>query len=124
MATGSVTLQGSVSGGPDGARTFGPLAITANAAVIAETSVALVNGSVTVSVPAGATAVVLFPPNAATPIPNPAYGGTLVLKGNAADVGVNLSAKWPSVIPWDLPTLPASFILTATAAGTLTAWFL
>ena len=124
MATGSVNLFGSVSGGPDGARTFGPLAITTNAAVIAETSVALIAGSVTVTVPAGATAVVLFPPNAATPIPNPAYGGSIVLKGNAADIGLNISAKWPQIISWDLPSLPASFVLTSTAAGTLTAWFL
>ena len=124
MATGSINLLGAVSGGPDGARTFGPLAITTNAAVIAETSVALVAGPVTVLVPAGATAVVLFPPNAATPIPNPAYGGTITLKGVAGDTGVPISAKWPQLIAWDLPTLPASFILTATAAGTLTAWFL
>ena len=123
MATGSINLLGAVSGGPDGARTFGPLVITTSSAVIAETSVALVVGSVTVPVPPGATAVVLFPPNAATPIPNPAYGGTITLKGVVADTGVPVSAKWPQVIAWDLPTLPASFVLTATAAGTLVAWF-
>lgn len=124
MASGSLTLFGSVSGGPDGARTFGPLAITSNAPVIAETSVTLIAGSVTVTVPPGATAVVLFPPNAASPVPNPAYGGQLRLQGVAGDTGVALSARWPSVIPWDAPNLPASFVLTATSAGTLTAWFL
>ena len=124
MATGSVTLLGAVSGGPDGARTFGPLGITTNAAVIAETSVALVAGPVTLPIPAGATAVVLFPPNAATPIPNPAFGGSLTLKGVSADVGVAISAKWPTLLGFDAVTLPANLILTSTAAGTLTAWFM
>ena len=124
MATGSVTLLGAVSGGPDGARTFGPLGITTNAAVIAETSVALIAGSVSLIVPAGATAVVLFPPNAATPIPNPAFGGSITLKGVAGDTGVPISARWPTLIGWDLVTLPASVVLTSTAAGTLTAWFM
>ena len=124
MATGSINLLGAVSGGPDGARTFGPFAITTSAAVIAETSVALVVGSVSVAVPAGATAVVLFPPNAAQPIPNPSYGGTVFLKGIAGDTGVPVSAKWPTVLSWDATNLPASFVLTATVAGTLTAWFM
>ena len=124
MATGSVTIFGAVSGGPDGARTFGPFAITTSAAVIAETSVALIAGSVTVTVPAGATAVVLFGPNAASPIPNPSYGGTVFLKGIVGDTGVPISAKWPTVLSWDPTNLPASFVLTATAAGTLTAWFM
>ena len=124
MATGSINLMAAVSGGPDGARTFGPLSITANTAVTAETAVALIAGSVTVTVPAGSTAVVLFPPNGINPIPNPAFGGTLSLRGVAGDTGIALSNKWPTVIPFDPVNLPASFVLTSTAAGTLTAWFM
>ena len=123
MATGSINLQGAVSGGPDGARTFGPLVITTSAAVIAETSVALVAGSVTLAIPLGSSAVVLFPPNAATPIPNPAFGGSLILKGVVGDTGVALSAKWPTVLGFDV-VAPATIVLTSTAAGTLTAWFM
>ena len=124
MATGSINLAAAVSGGPDGARTFGPLAITTNAAVTAETSVTLTAGSVTVAVPPGSTAVVLFPPNGINPTPNPAFGGTLSLRGVAGDTGIALSNKWPTVLPFDPVNLPASFVLTSTAAGTLTAWFM
>ena len=124
MATGSINLMAAVSGGPDGARTFGPLSITTNAAVTAETSVSLISGSVTVPVPAGSTAVVLFPPNGINPTPNPAFGGTLSLRGVAGDTGIALSNKWPTVLPFDPVNLPASFVLTSTAAGTLTAWFM
>ena len=124
MATGSINLAAAVSGGPDGARTFGPLAITANAAVTAETSVTLTAGSVTVVVPAGATAVVLFPPNSINPVPNPAFGGSLSLRGVAGDTGIALSPKWPTVIPFDPVNPLTSFVLTSTAVGTLTAWFM
>ena len=124
MATGSINLMAAVSGGPDGARTFGPLAITANTAVTAETSVTLVAGSVTVAVPAGATAVVLFPPNSINPVPNPAFGGSLSLRGVAGDTGIALSPKWPTVIPFDPVNPLTSFVLTSTAVGTLTAWFM
>ena len=124
MATGSINLLGSVSGGPDGARTFGPLAITTNAAVIAETSVALIAGTVTVTVPAGATAVVFFPPNAATPIPNPAFGGTVQFKTVAGDAGTFISPKNAMELPFDPVNMPANLYFTSTAAGTLTAWFM
>ena len=124
MATGSINLAAAVSGGPDGARTFGPLAITTHAAVTAETLVTLIAGSVTVAVPVGSTAVVLFPPNGVNPTPNPAFGGSLSLRGVVGDVGIALSPKWPAVIPFDPVNLPASFVLTSTAAGTLTAWFM
>lgn len=122
MATGNVTLSGNVSGGPDGARTFGPLAITASSAVTQETSVSLSVGANTVTVPSGATCAMIVPPNAATPVPNPVYGGTLTLKGVTGDTGVALSNKWPSLVSWDTP--PGSIVITASATGTLIVWFM
>ncbi len=121
-ATGNITLAANVTGGLDGSRTFGPVTITANAAVTQTLAVALINGATTVTVPSGATAVVIFPPNAANPIPNPAFAGTLTLKGISGDTGVAISNKWPTLISFD--TAPASFVILSTVVGTATAWFM
>lgn len=125
MAAGNVIIQGNVSGGPDGGRTFGPAAITTNAAVSAITTVSMAVGANTVTVPTGATAVIIWPPNAVAAggvTPNPAFGGTLTLKGVTGDTGVPLSIKWPAVLGWD--TAPANFVVTSTATGQLVVWFM
>ena len=121
-AVGNITLAANVSGGSDGARSFGPVTITANTAVTQTVAVALVNGATTVNVPTGASAVVLFPPNSANPIPNPSFSGALTLKGISGDTGVAISNKWPTLIGFD--TAPASFVLNSTVVGSLTAWFM
>ena len=124
MATvGTLTLAGNVSGAPSGARTVGPIQILFSNAVDVLTSVALISGAVTVTVPSGATACVLFPPNAAYPKPNPNFGGTLTVKGISGDTGVPISNTTFSVFSWDAGTSPSSFVIASTAAGTLEAWF-
>lgn len=124
MATvGTLTIAGNVSGAPSGTRTIGPVQILFTAAVDVLTSVALANGATTVTVPTGATCVVLFPPNAATPKPNPNFGGALTVKGISGDTGVPISNTTFSVLSWDLATAPANFVIASTASGTLEAWF-
>ena len=121
-ATGNITLNANVVGGLDGSRSFGPVTITASAAVSQTLSVALVNGAVTVAVPTGTTAAVLFPPNSANPIPNPNFAGVLTLKGVGADTGFAISNKWPTLLPFDTTTV--SFVINSTVAGTATVWFM
>ena len=75
--------------------------------------------------PSGTTVCVIAPPNsvgAGVAALNPAYGGTITLKGVSGDTGVAISNKWPTALSWDTP--PASFVLTATAAGSAIAWFM
>lgn len=121
-AQGTFTLAANVTGGPDGARSLAST-ITANAAITQTTSVALVIGSVTVTVPTGSTVALILPPNSVNPTPNPSYAGTVTLKGVAGDTGVLVSNKWPTVLSFDAAG-PASFVLTATVAGTATVWFM
>jgi len=115
-------VAGNTTGAPTGSRTFGPFTITATSAVDQTLVVSLVNGANTVTVPSGATAAILAPPNATSPAPNPSYGGTLTLKGVTGDTGVAISNKWPTVIPFDSST--TTFVVNATATGTLEVWFM
>jgi len=117
MATGSVNVTANVTGGPDGSSSFNS-SRPIPTALQAETVVALIIGSVTVTVPTGSTDCIIVPPNAAVPVPNPSYGGTITLKGVAGDTGVPISTTYATRIPWDLATVPASFVLTASATGT------
>ena len=123
-ASGSMTLQANVTGGADGARAFGPLVTTTAAAVIQTTTVTLAAAANTITVPTGATAVVILPPNApsSTSVGSSSFTGTLTLKGITGDTGVAISAKWPTVLGFD--TAPASFVITSSAIGTLVAWFM
>ena len=125
-ATGNVLLTANVTGGADGSWSLTPPAgqRSVSAAVAAETIVALTAGSSTISVPSGATNVIIVPPNAAFPQPNPTYGGTLTLKGVVGDTGVPISNTFLTYLPWDLATAPSSFVITATAIGTLVVRFL
>lgn len=123
MAAGNVSITGNVSGGADGGRTFGPAAITANAALAYVNTVALAIGANTVTIPAGMTCVVLYPPNATAAggvTPNPPFGGTLTLKGVTGDTGVAISVKWPTLLSFDTP--PASIVVTSTATGSCVLW--
>lgn len=123
-AAGNITLAANVVGGLDGSRSFGPVTITTAAAVTQTVSVALIVGATTLTVPAGSTAVVLFPPNSANPIPNPVFGGTVTVKGISGDTGVTVSNKWPTLLGFDTATAPANFVIASTVVGTMTAWFM
>lgn len=123
IAAGNLTIQGTVSGGPDGGRTFGPASIVAGAAVASVQTYSLAIGANTITVPSGCTCVVIWPPNATAAggvTPNPPYGGTLTLKGVSGDTGVAISNRWPTVLSWD--TAPASFVINSTATGSLVCW--
>jgi len=117
LSTGNVTLQGNVSGAPSGSRTFGPLTITASAAVDQTSVLALTSGNNTITVPSGATAAIIVGPNATNPTPNPLSAAVLTVKGVAGDTGVAVSAKWPTLLAWD--TTPATFVINTTVNATV-----
>lgn len=121
MATvGQIEIDANLSGAPSGTRTIHTVQLI-TAGVDATNLVTLVNGTVTVTVPAGSTACILFPPNATYPKPNPTFAGVITLRGVAGDTGVAISNTAATYLAWD--TAPASFVLNSTAAGTLEAWF-
>ena len=118
MATGNITIAANITGGADGSWSLSST-FTAPTAVQAETVVTLTIGSATVSVPSGATSAIIVPPNASFPIPNPGFAGTLTLKGVSGDTGVPISNKYLTPVVWDSANVPANFVLTSTATGTL-----
>lgn len=124
MATvGQLTVRGSISGGQGPLEALGPNTQLFNAAIGVTQTVALVNGNVTVTVPAGTTLMYFAPPNATSPVPNPAYAGTITLKGVSGDTGIPLSNTYWTYIAFDTATAPSSLVFTATAAGTAYATF-
>jgi hypothetical protein len=118
-ATGNITLASNVTGGVDGARSFGPITITANNAVTQTTTVTLAVGANTITVPSGATAAVLLPPNTTT---SSSFGGVLTVKGVSGDTGIAVSNKWPTLFGFD--TAPSTFVVNSTAVGSLVVWFM
>lgn len=133
MATGNLQLVGNTSGGPDGSRTFGPFTTLASTAIDETLLVALTVGANTITVPAGTTACAIIPPNwsaPGVPQPNPAYAGTLTLKGVGGDTGVVISAYAVTKLDWagsnqGTPAPPASFVINASAgSANLTVWFM
>ena len=123
-ATGNVLLTANTTGGADGSWSLTPPAgqRVVGTAVPAETVVTLINGANTITVPTGATNAIIVPPNAAFPQPNPSYAGTLTLKGVTGDTGVAISNTYLTYLPWD--TAPSTFVIAATAVGTLVVRFL
>ena len=127
MATGNIAITASIQGGADGSWALPASAGTtflAPAAIQGETIVALTNGANTVTVPTGATAAIIVPPNASYPQPNPNWGGTLTLKGVTGDTGVAISNKWLTPICWDSTNVPSTFVITSSAIGVLQVRFM
>ena len=123
-ASGNITLAANVAGGLDGTRSFGPVSITTAAATTQTVAVALIVGATTVSIPTGSTSVVLFPPNSANPVANPSFAGTLTVKGVSGDTGIVVSNKNPTLLSFDSLNTSSFLVITSTATGTMTAWFM
>lgn len=115
---GTVTVTGSDTGAPAGARTLGPLAITGTTALGATTVEGLSSGDNTIQIPAGAVGAVIIPP----------AGGTATLKLrsnlNNADGGLPISPTQPTVYVFPT-TAPTSLIINAssTQAALMDVWF-
>lgn len=90
--------------------TIGPFTITPNAGgQFAVTSLQLVNGANTITVPSWAQGAII--------LPNPANAVGMTLKGVTGDTGQPLSLTEPSLINYPTSGPPASFVLTSATAG-------
>lgn len=126
-AVGTLTISANVSNLPNGQETF--LQTLTTAAAVGEVlPVALISGNTTVAVPAGTRYAIIAGPNVANPVPNPSYGGTILVKGASGDTGIPVSAAGVVVLSWDatggVNAAPANLIFTASAIGTATVLFI
>lgn len=106
---GNLVISGTQTGIPSGQRLFSitfPVAMSNNEAT---TNVTLSSGANTITVPTGATKVIIIPPAANTQ--------TLTLKGVTGDTGIPLSPTDVAVIPFPASP-PANIVVTAGGATT------
>jgi len=76
---------------------------------------ATANGDVTVTVPAGASGVIILPPNASVVVKT--------LKGITGDTGFRIHPAALYAWAFDQAAVPTSFVITATAIETLILYF-
>ena len=106
---GTITVEGAVNGLLSGSVKFGPATITGSSTAAGQVvACPLIAGANTITVPAGTTAVAIFPPSSSAV--------TLQLKGTTGDTGFYLSPKSPTVLPFDQNNMPGTIVLVAGAA--------
>ena len=120
-AVASVTISANVTGGPEGSWSLAPPAgvRSVGTAVFSEQIISLSIGANTITLPAAISAAFIIPPNNSFPQLNPAYGGTLTLKGVTGDTGVPISSYFVTALEFDTASSPSTIVITATATGTL-----
>lgn len=112
MATsGSWRVYGSVTGLASGTKSV-DVTITAGASAPDETDQLTINGFQALTVPTGATAVLIIPPSANT--------NALTLKGVSGDTGILISKTQPTLVT--LGTAPSIGILTAASTTINFVW--
>lgn len=100
---GTLSLTGTLSGHPEGSRVVAlSWSITAGLSTV---QVGLASGANTITVPTGATLVILVPPTTNTE--------TVTLKGVTGDTGRQISKTRPTVLAWETGT--DFFLLTSGA---------
>lgn len=120
--TGNLQIVANATNLATGSETFGPFTTVVSSAVVYAQNVS-VSTNTAISLPTGLTCLVIVGPNGVYPAPNPSYGGTLTLKGVSGDTGINISAKYPTVLEWDTTTTsPSSIVINATVATTVNLW--
>lgn len=107
MASGVITISGTITGLPQGTWTLPPFTITINAGGnYAQTEVTLASGANTITVPSWASVCIIDPPSNNTQ--------TLTLKGVTGDTGVPISETEATLLNFTTP--PANFVITAGGA--------
>lgn len=113
-ANATITITGQINNLPSGSKTIGPLNIVSAAAIGVVQDLVLAVGANTITVPTGATGVIIVPPN-----PN---ANTLILKGVAGDTGTTLASTLPTLLC--IATGVASFVLQASGLTAIElSWF-
>lgn len=112
MASGQVTITGTVTGMLSGSKTIGPIVVTDSAASVMTFETVLSSGFNTINVPTATSCsgvLICF-----------AAASTLAktLKGVTGDTGVALNPNGVNFISFNPASPPASFGITTTAADT------
>ena len=117
----AVAISANVTGGPEGSWSLTPPAGTRSVgtAVFSEQIVTLSAAANTITLPANISAAFIIPPNNSFPQLNPAFGGTLTLKGVTGDTGWPISTYFMSTFAFEPTNSPTSIVITSTATGTL-----
>jgi hypothetical protein len=109
--SGSWRIYGSVTGLPSGTKSV-DLTVTAGASAPDETDQLTINGFQALTVPTGATAVLIIPPSA--------NANAITLKGVTGDTGVLISKTQPTLVT--LGTSPSIGLLTAASTVINLVW--
>ena len=113
MANGSFTITGLSATEPAGERKFGPISIMGGAVIGETLETVLASGENTVTVPTGATAVLIVPPESGS--------AELKLKSKSSDTGIVISESNPTL--WSFKLGITSFIVVSGSAGSKPATF-
>lgn len=104
--TGTISVSGTLVGGPIGQRVINTVN-TVTAGIDGSITQTLAIASTTIAVPTGATLAIIAVTGTTT--------GTMILKGVAGDTGVVLDTTGkPTLLSWT--TAPANFVLTVAVA--------
>lgn len=112
MATGSMTVTGSVAALPYGSVTIGPVTVTSAAAEGAVVTVVLASGANTITVPTTIT------PSAMLIVFNPASATTKTIKGVGGDTGLVAAKTGFVLLCFDTTAVPATFVINSSAVDT------
>ena len=111
-AAASVSVTGTITGLPTGARAIGALTSTSAAANGVVTQVVLVSGANTITIPSSPapTGCIVKLPSDNTAV--------VTLKGVSGDTGIAIGKTTWFVLTWDPTAVPASFVLNSAATQT------
>lgn len=110
-AAGTITLNGVVTGLPNGSVVLGPLTLTSAAANGQVQIIALASGANTITIPTAPTptgVLVVLPSNNSV---------VTTIKGVTGDTGIAISKTGWFFLPFDTSP-PASFVITSASAQT------
>lgn len=111
-ASGTLSVGGSISDMPTGARAIGPITMTSSAASGVVIHVILQSGANTITLPTAIKPAMCV-------IKLPATNTALVtLKGVTGDTGIVIGKTGYTVLPFDVTAPPTAFCLTSAATHT------
>lgn len=115
-ATGTISAQAQIEGLPLGEELAGPLSVISTAALGVVSTLILAAGVNTVTVPAGATAVMIVQPATGT--------NAASLRGVSGDTGVALTASGLAAVLAFGSAAPASIVINSAGANSAPTYFL
>lgn len=111
-ASAAITIQGTITGTPAGARTIGPISLSSAAANGQVTQVVLQSGANTITVPTtpAPSGCIIVLPSTNTAV--------VTLKGVSGDTGIAIGKTTTLVLNWDSTAAPSSFVLSSASTQT------